>query len=89
MHRIEYTFSARVDLRKLEKIHAKRIIGKIAFWAEQKNPLKFAKRLNNSSLGTYRFSVGDYRIIFDCDHRGNILILMILRIKHRKDVYDL
>lgn len=89
MHHIIYTEHAAKDLRDLEKKTAQRIIGKIYFFSQQKNPIKFAKRLKNSALGQYRFRIGDYRALFDVDKKGNIQILMILRIKHRKDVYGL
>lgn len=66
-----------------------RILKKIAFFASQKNPSRFAKKLKDFALGEYRFRIGDYRVLFDVDHKGNIFILMILRIKHRKDIYEL
>jgi len=31
----------------------------------QDNPLKHAEKLTDSQLGSYRFRVGDYRVIFD------------------------
>lgn len=89
MHQIIYTEHAANDLRDLEKKTARRIINKIYFFSQQKNPIKFAKKLKNSALGQYRFRIGDYRALFDVDKKGNIQILMILRIKHRKDIYNL
>ena len=89
MYRLFYAQSARDDLKKLDRNIAKRILRKLDFFINQKNPIEFAKRLRNSSIGDYRFRVGDYRIIFDVDSKGMIKILMILRIKHRKDVYGL
>ncbi|MBI5412605.1 type II toxin-antitoxin system RelE/ParE family toxin [Candidatus Peregrinibacteria bacterium] len=89
MHQIIYAHHARQDLKRLELRIAQRIIKKILFFSQQKNPLIFAKRLTNAALGEYRFRVGDYRILFDVDSKGAIQILMILGIKHRKDVYDL
>lgn len=89
MHQIFYTQKARQDLHALEKSTAKRVIKKIHFFSLQKNPLSFAKKLTNSALGQYRFRIGDYRALFDVNKKGNVQILMILRIKHRKDIYDL
>ena len=34
----------------------------------------------------FRFRVGDYRIIFDMDK--NKLLILILKIGHRKNIYD-
>ena len=89
MHKIIYAKDAVEDLRNLEKQTARRIVKKILFFSEQKDPLSFAKRLTNAALGSYRFRIGDYRVLFDVDTNGKIFVLMILRIKHRKDVYGL
>ena len=89
MHQVFYTAKARQGLRDLEINTAKRIIKKIHFFSLQKNLLSFAKNLTDSAIGQYRFRIGDYRAIFDLDKKGNVQILMILRIKHRKDIYNI
>lgn len=88
-YKVFYTKNARDDLRKVELRVAQRILKKIAFFVQSGNPLQFAERLRDSRLGTYRFRSGDYRAIFDLDKQYSATVLMILRIKHRKDVYDL
>ena len=89
MYEIFYTEHSRQDLKKLERNVLQRILTKLDFYIHQKNPLKFAKPLTNPILGQYRFRIGDYRILFDVTQKGQITVLMILRIKHRKDVYFL
>ncbi|MEK7544878.1 MAG: type II toxin-antitoxin system RelE/ParE family toxin [Patescibacteria group bacterium] len=89
MHQVFYTEYARRDLLKLERKIAQRVVKKIAFYSEQEDPLSFAKQLTDSRLGMYRFRIGDYRALFDVDAKGRVFILMILRIKHRKDVYGI
>lgn len=89
MNKVIYTDHSRKDLKKMPIETARRIIKKISFFGKQTNPLDFAKKLSNPALGTYRFRVGEYRVIFDIDRNGEIYILFILRIKHRKDLYDL
>ena len=79
---------AKNDLQTLDESVARRIAIKLRFFAARDNPLHFAKRLKNSAYGDFRFRVGDYRIIFDCDARGTITILTILRIRHRREAYD-
>ncbi|MBU1178168.1 type II toxin-antitoxin system RelE/ParE family toxin [Patescibacteria group bacterium] len=71
----------------MEKNIQKRIAEKLRFYIVQSNPLQHAKKLKDSRLGTYRFRIGNYRVVFDIDDQGNITILIILRIKHRKEVY--
>lgn len=84
-----YTRRATEDLSSLPHAVAQRVADKIKFFKVQIDPLAFAKRLTQSSVGTYRFRIGNYRAIFDVDHKVEIRILLILRIRHRKDVYDL
>lgn len=84
---IYFTEAARSDLHGLDQEIASRIVKKLAWFGGQQNPLCFAVRLTTSFLGTYRFRVGDYRILFDVSKDKTIIILIILRIKHRKEVY--
>lgn len=86
---VQYTKKATRDLEKLPQKIAQRIAGKIRFFRQQPDPLHYAKKLTKAGLGQYRFRIGEYRAIFDVDSKGRIHILMILRIKHRKDIYQL
>lgn len=81
------TARAKKDILGLPKEDAQRIIKKLRFFISSPNPLHHAKPLTNTEVAEYRFRVGDYRILFDVDPRGNITILTILTIQHRKDVY--
>ncbi len=89
MYTVEYTKNARRDLKKFDIKTSQRIINKVFFYSQQKDPLSFAKKLTNSQIGDYRFRIGEYRVVFDVDKNGTLQLLMILRIKHRKDVYGL
>ncbi|MCF7795178.1 type II toxin-antitoxin system RelE/ParE family toxin [Patescibacteria group bacterium] len=86
-YKLLLTKKAKDDLFVLEKKEQKRIVEKLRFYLSSDKPLTYAKKLKDIRLGTYRFRIGDYRAIFDIDKQGNITILLILRIKHRKDVY--
>ena len=86
-YKLFLTKKGRDDLFAIEKIDQKRIADKLRFYLSNDNPLTHAKKLKNSRLGTYRFRIGDYRAIFDIDKKVNITILLILKIKHRKDAY--
>ena len=81
---IRYTHRAAHDLRKLPRTVQKRIAIKMRFYAEQNDPLAFAKRIQNPDEGQFRFRIGDYRVIFDVI-RG---ILFILRIVRRDKAYE-
>ena len=71
------------QLSKLDKQIQKRIIEKIDFYVTRNNPLEFAERLIGGQFGDWKFSIGDYRIIFDVNGEK----IEILKIGHRKDVY--
>jgi len=83
-----YTKSAERDLDGLEPETAKRIIRKLDFFITQKDPLGYAKKLQGFETDTYRFRIGDYRVIFRQDIKTNeLVILVVLKIAHRKEVY--
>lgn len=87
VYQVIYTDPALEDLESLPNSISQRIAKKVKWFSEQANPLQFSKHLNDAKIGEYRFRVGDYRVIFDVDAKGTITILVILRIKHRREVY--
>ncbi len=86
---VVYTAHAVKDLTRLDKLVARIIVAKIAQYAQEKNPLKHAKKLNPPFDDLFRFRIGDYRAVFEIDRNGTVIILTILTVKHRKDVYRL
>ncbi len=83
-----YTKKAWADLQELNIADSRRIVTKLRFFIEQSNPLKHAKPLKGIYKGLFRFRIGDYRAIFSKDAKGNLTVLTIIRIKHRKEVYE-
>ena len=79
-----FTERAQKDLKKLDKQTRKRIAIKLQFYMEQKNPLEYTRPLIHSSLGSYRFRVGHYRIAFDIEDPPKYVVVSVL---HRKDAY--
>ena len=80
-YKLVYTQRAIKDIRKLEQISKKRIGRALVRYEE--DPLKYAEKLIDPRLGTYRFRIGDFRVVFDL--KGNEII--VLRVGHRKDIY--
>lgn len=80
-YKLTYTPRAERDIKKLDPAPKNRI-GK-ALLKLQENPLLYADKLSDPSMGTYRFRIGDYRIIFDIE--GNDIV--VLRVGHRKEIY--
>jgi mRNA interferase RelE/StbE len=48
-----------------------------------KRSFKYSETLRDAKLGTYRFRIGDYRVIFDIEGTD----IVVLRVGHRKDIY--
>lgn len=80
-YKLLYTKSAAKDIQKLDTVVKKRLKSKLETCAT--NPLFYAKKLTDSSLGTYRWRIGNYRIIFDID----VNTIVILRVRHRREIY--
>lgn len=84
---LSYTTVARADLIKIGHNDSRRVVKKLDFWISQSDPLHFAKPLKGGTEKKYRFRVGDYRIIFQVNSAGEITILLILKIAHRREIY--
>lgn len=85
--KIYWTIKARAELLELPAQLMDRIIDKMDWYASQDKPLSFAKRLTNSDAGTFRFRIGDYRVLCDVDH-GVISVLVVLGVKKREKAYE-
>ena len=80
-HKLIYTQRAERDLAKLD-IKTKERIGKTLL-RFQEEPLKYAEKLSDPILGSFRFRIGDYRIIVDIGESE----IVVLRVGHRKEIY--
>jgi mRNA interferase RelE/StbE len=76
-----YTHRAAKDIKTLEGTIKDRIGKTLRRYAE--DPLRYAEKLTDPRLGTYRFRIGVYRVIFDIEGKD----IVILRVGHRKDIY--
>lgn len=81
--RIELTKSAAKTLKAIPKTAQKRIAKKIESLAE--SPPEPAKTKMKGDNPFHRVRVGDYRIIYEI--QNEILLILILKIGHRKEVY--
>lgn len=81
-----YSEDAAKQLKKIDKPIQKRIV---KFMEEVRNlddPRTRGKGLSSNLAHLWRYRVGDYRII--CDIQDDKIIISVLRIAHRKEVYD-
>lgn len=76
-----YTRTAVNDIQKLDTVAKKKIKKKIEHYS--KKPLHYARKLVDSRIGTYRWRVGNHRVVFDIDQKN----IVVLRIGHRREIY--
>jgi len=82
--KIFYTHRAAEELKSLPKEVQKRIVTKMRFYANQEDPLVFAKRLVDVREGQFRFRIGDYRVVFDVAKDS----IYVLKIGKRSEIYE-
>jgi mRNA interferase RelE/StbE len=82
-YRIELRPTALRALRKIDPSDRKRIQGVIALLGEDPRP-PGAKALQGRS--GLRVHVGNYRIIYTID--DGVLLIVVVTLGHRRDVYD-
>ena len=82
---IEYTETARKQLKKLDRTMQKRILDYMDEVALLENPRSRGKALVENMRGLWRYRVGDYRVI--CEIQESRIIISVLKIGHRKNIY--
>lgn len=86
-YRVLLSKNAYGDIARLDKSVGRRIIRKLDYFESLQDPLSLAKRLRNVNIAQYRFRVGNYRVFFDVNNRGEIIILYVLSVRHRREAY--
>ncbi len=85
--KIEYLASLKKDIKKLDQQTKKRLRAYLEERiAKLDNPRDVGSALKGSKLCEFwRYRVGDYRII--CEIKDNALIILAIKIGHRKEIY--
>lgn len=84
--KIDYTQTARNQLRKLDRQIARRILDYLdERVATQTNPRSLGKGLSGPLGEFWRYRVGDYRII--CDIQDEALRVLVVQVGNRREVY--
>ncbi len=81
MYEILLTERAQRDMDRLDSQTRQRLTQKLHEYAEY--PMQHAKKLSNPVIGSFRFRVGDWRIVFDVE--GDKIV--VLRVGNRRDIY--
>lgn len=82
---VEISTSAATSIAKIEKKTRLRVIGAIELLALDPRP-PGVKLLRGGEQRRWRARVGDYRIVYTIE--DDRLIVLVLRIAHRREVYD-
>lgn len=83
---VDYTDTAKSQLKKLDKQTARRIIDYMdERIAGQQNPRSAGKALTGPLGGLWRYRVGDCRVI--CDLQNGALRVLVVQIGNRREVY--
>lgn len=83
MFDVKYSNQSEKFLKKSDKILAKRLLEKIEKLRE--TPIIHDTKSIEGSAGLFRVRVGDYRILYEVDHKDNLL--GIVKIDKRERVY--
>lgn len=81
-YRIEFATSVRKDFKKIPKRDATRILKRIEGLADNPRPPSSKKLTGDDAM---RIRIGNYRVIYEV--RDDVLLVLILRVGNRKDIY--
>lgn len=84
--KIELNDRAKKDFAKLDKHIQIQIFKKLKFIESLNDPKDDGKPLAGNLLGLWRYRSGDYRILAQI--LDDKLIILVVKISHRKNVYD-
>jgi len=84
--KVEFENQARKELKKVDPQQAKQIV-KYLFEriAGDNDPYRFGESLKYDLSGLWKYRIGDYRVI--CHIESDKMIVLVVRIGHRKGVY--
>lgn len=84
---LEFTTQSEREFFALPKLAQERIKKKMEFFVASGKPLHFSKKLHGLE-NQFRFRIGDYRVIVTPREDKTLVILVILKIGHRREIYD-
>jgi mRNA interferase RelE/StbE len=85
VYRLEFLGKALDDLKRIDRAHQRIIKEKLLILAENPEALKNNIKKLSREEDIYRLRVGSYRVVFKKEERR--LVILILRVGHRKEVY--
>lgn len=87
VYKVEFSKAALRNIKKLDKDVAQVIVSWINKNLEgTDNPRQYGKPLKGALAKAWRYRVGDYRIL--CEIQDDKVVIIVIRIGHRREVYD-
>lgn len=84
--KVEFDPRAQKELDQLDRNHAKQILKYLSDRiAADEDPRRFGDPLRKDLSGLWKYRIGNYRVI--CDIQDQVLIVLVVRIGHRRRVY--
>ena len=83
LYRIELTPSAARELRRLDPAARRRVQAAVELLADDPRPPSATRLVGGA--GEWRVRTGDYRVVYEI--RNDVLLVLVIRIGHRRDVY--
>ena len=83
--RVRLSREAEKTLGRLDKSARTRIVDFLSALFSASSPRERGAALTGQFSGYWRYRVGDYRLI--CDLRDGELVVLVLKIGHRREVY--
>lgn len=84
---VEFDDAAAKELRRLDRQTQCSILRYLRERiATDEDPRRFGKPLSRQLVGLWRYRIRDYRVI--CNIEDDRLIVLVLRVGHRKDIYE-
>jgi mRNA interferase RelE/StbE len=81
---VELTSAAAKQVRKLDAAARARVLRALTGLADEPRPSGVKKLVGTDNA--WRIRVGDYRVIYEID--DGIVVVVVFRVAHRRDVYD-
>ena len=83
---IEFDTAAQRELNKLDPAIARRILKfLLERVAKLDDPRRIGERLQGQLHHLWKYRVGDYRVL--CTFKHEILVVLVLEIGHRREIY--
>ena len=82
LYRVELTRSAEKDLKRIDRSQTGTIYRAIERLQQDPRPHGVRKLVGADRI--YRIRIGDYRVIYEIE--DDVLIVLVVRIAHRKDI---